>query len=224
MENASLREQLDISRREKAQQESDLWRAQESRRQSDEERRAVLLQIEELKTNSSGQSFLPAPSVQRSLVKPPHNVQCTGFTVFTNDDFITATLCFQNVPNGKLLGKFEMPRLRVIYYDKPTGEELADVYPTEWWSDSGDTPTDIGAQEQYALVASFFREHGTWKALEIDEDDLDLSPRLNSVQLPAGDLHIIASLSGTNKLWIPPVEGVLTLGEDGSASFQRTSD
>jgi hypothetical protein len=52
------------------------------------------------------------------LVKPPHNVQYVDFVVFEDEVFITATLCFQNVPDsGRLLGKFERPYSRVLYYD-----------------------------------------------------------------------------------------------------------
>ena len=156
------------------------------------------------------------------LDKPQHNVQYVGFQMFSDDDFITATLSFRNVPNGKLLGKFEMPRLRVIYYIQSTGEEIADMFPVEWWSDTGSNPMDIGSQEQYAVVGSFFNQHGFWKAVEQLEDDSSFEYRLNSKQISTGSLHIRASLSSVTGLRIPPVEGILTLGEDGTASFQLT--
>ena len=44
---------------------------------------------------------MPPPT---GWTKPPHNVQCVGFKLLKDDDFITATLCFRNVPTGKLLG------------------------------------------------------------------------------------------------------------------------
>lgn len=159
---------------------------------------------------------------QSEVGKPQHNVQFTGFVMFADDDFITATIAFRNVPNGKLLGKFEMPRLRVIYYNLLTGEEIADMSPVQWHNDSGDTPIDIGSQEQSAVVGSFFKEHGIWKAVELVNDDWSLDLKIHSVELPAMSLHIIASLSGGNKLQIPDIEGILTLGEDGTASFLPT--
>ena len=166
---------------------------------------------------------VPPESITDGWTKPPHNVQCVGFTVFMNDDFITATLGFQNVPTGKLLGKFEMPRLRVIYYDHQTGEELADRCPIVWWSDSGDPPAEIGVREQYAEIASFFKEELKWSAHQSNEpsEDFDSWHQLNSVELPAGDIRIIARLSGARSLRIPPVEGILTLRENGDASFVR---
>lgn len=164
---------------------------------------------------------IPSALSPGSITKPEHNVQCTGFKVFTDEDFITATLSFQNVPNGKLLGKFRMPRLRVVYYNLSTGEEIADMCPTTWRNEEGTAPVDIGAQEQYAVIASFFKKDKTWKALELLSDDDWLVLKLNSVRLPVRELHIIASLSA-HPLRIPPVEGILTLGEDGSASFKPT--
>jgi hypothetical protein len=223
-ENASLKEQLDISRRENLGEKSETSKAKECYRQCKEEKEVLSIQIAELKANG-GQLSLPAPAPQSTLVKPKHNVEWVGFTLFTNDDFITATFCFRNVPNGKLLGKFEMPRLRVLYYDHSTGEEIADIFPTEWWSESGHIPPEIGTQERYALVGLFFRGDGTWKAVQFDDsDDLDSMYKVHPVELHAGAFHIKASLSGTNNVRIMPVEGILTLGEDGTASFQRLSN
>jgi hypothetical protein len=167
-------------------------------------------------------SPLPVPLIAQSnhgdWTKPRHNVQYIEFHRFTNDDFVHATLCFQNVPNGKLLGKFENPHLKVTYYNKSTGEEIADFDQTDWWSESGDVPANIGAEKRYAMVASFFMGHRTWAATELYKDDLDWSLKSHSVQLPVGDIHIIASLSGAHDPRIPRVEGILTLGENGAAS------
>jgi hypothetical protein len=170
-----------------------------------------------LETNSP--PIHPVPLLN-SADKPQHNVQCTGFKVFMDDNFITATLSFRNVPNGKLLGKFQMPYLRVIYYDLSTGEEVADMCRTEWWNEEGNPPAEIGSQEQYAVVASCFKGDKIWDALELVEDEA-VGMKLHSVKLPVHELHIVASLSAY-PLRIPPVEGILTLGEDGSASFKPT--
>jgi hypothetical protein len=158
--------------------------------------------------------------VYSGWTKPAHNVQCIGFKLFHDYDFVTATLGFQNVPTGKPLGKFERPRLRVIYYDHLTGEELADMCPAVWWNDSGDKPIEIGVKEQYALIASFFKTDSKWTACESNEpsEDFDAWHQLNSIELPTGDIRIIATLS-SDSLRINPVEGVLTLEKDGNASF-----
>jgi hypothetical protein len=45
------------------------------------------------------------------------------------------------------------------------------------------------------------------------------------IELPKGEVRIIAIRSGGyGNLHIPHVNGVLTLGENGTASFQRTPD
>lgn len=172
---------------------------------------------------------LPAPPVESAIVKPRHNVQCVGFKAISDDPFTIAALIFRNVPNGKLLGKFTAPSLRVIYYDNSTGLEIADMCPTQWWNSEGENgPREIDANEHYADVASFFEGKGEWRAYELNEplgDELYSQIELNSVELPAGEYRIIAMLSGEYRnLSIPQVTGVLTLGEDGTASFQRTSD
>ena len=140
--------------------------------------------------------------------------------MFTDKDFIIATLSFRNVPNGKLLGKFNEPLLRVVYYDLSTGGEVADMGRAEWWNEERNPLTEIGAQEQYAIVASLFKVDMMWNALELVEDEA-VGLKLHSVKLPVHKLHIVASLSAYS-LRIPPVEGILTLGEDGSASFRFT--
>jgi hypothetical protein len=151
-----------------------------------------------------------------------------GFKVFDedNDPFTVATLIFRNLPNGNLLGKFVCPRLRVIYYDNSTGMEIADICPMEWWNSDGENgPTEIDADEHYAEVASFFEGEAKWTAYALSEplDGDDPYPRkkLDSTPLPTGDLRIVAMLSGDyRKLSIPQVTGILTLREDGSASFK----
>jgi len=164
---------------------------------------------------------LPVATVHPHSLKPQHNVQCTGFKVFADNDFIIATLSFRNVPNSKLLGKFESPTLRVIYYEEKTGQEIADMNPVEWWKlEYG--PQEINANESYAIVASYFQ--GAWKASEIYRDCTYETRMVHSIDLPAGDFHLIAKLSGSNDMTIPNFYGILTLREDGSASFQPTEN
>ena len=151
--------------------------------------------------------------------KAEHNVQCVGFKRCSDDDFVFATLRFQNVPKqGKLIGKFESPSLRVIYYEASTGQEIADIKSLQWL-ESEYGPREVNASESYAILASYLQ--GTWKASEIYRDCVYETRMIHSIDLPATDFRIIARLSGSNQMNIPDVHGVLTLGEDGTASFQR---
>jgi hypothetical protein len=157
------------------------------------------------------------------LDKPLHNVQFVGFKFIHDEPFRVATLCFQNVSNaGKLLGKFERPRLRVIYYEHSTGQEIADMCPVQWW-DEKDGIDDISAEGRNAVVASCFE--GKWTALEINEppEDFDSWNKLRSVELPAGKIRIVAALSGKEgRLSSKSVTGILTLETEGTASFIHT--
>ena len=172
---------------------------------------------------------LPLPAQSR-LVKPQHNVQCVGFKVFDDHDGspITATLFFQNVRvfPDQLIGKFEQPRLRVVYYDNSTGQEIADLVPLMWW-DSENGPDEINASGSHAIIASYFK--GKWQACEINEPDPseEYFPqnKYHWIDILAREVLITASLSGgySNSPNVK-IKGVLTLGEDGTASFQRMSD
>lgn len=157
---------------------------------------------------------LPLP-----LIKPQHNVQCVGFKFLPDPPLDVAGLCFQNVPiPGKLIGKFQYPRLRVVYYDNATGQEIADMCPLQWHgSEYG--PSEITAAGSYAEIAVFLTAASVWRIFETDESSEAF--KLNHIEIPAGKYRIIAKLSGSYSLHIPPVEGVLTLDEDGSASFSK---
>lgn len=167
-----------------------------------------------------------SPSIPNAPVKPPHNVHCVGFKLFSDDPFNVATLIFRNVPNGNLLGKFKAPRLRVIFYDHLTGQEIADMCPLQWWNTNEEFgPSEIDASEHYAAVASFFilDGKGKWTAYEVNEareDDPHPRHELNSAELPTGKMRIVAMLSSQyGTVSIAPITGILTLGKDGSASF-----
>ncbi|MGA3371792.1 MAG: hypothetical protein ABSC48_08540 [Terracidiphilus sp.] len=188
--------------------------------------RAALAENAELKkqlADTRSQLALPVPPVQSRLVKPPHNVQYVEFRIIESEPFVIAALRFQNVPiPGKVMGKFEWPRLRAIFYENSTGQEIADLSSIQWW-DEKDGITDINAEGRDADIASYFE--GKWTASETYSDENTLQTRLHSVELPFGDTRIIAALSGgySNSPDVT-VTGVLTLGKDGTASFQRTSD
>jgi len=172
---------------------------------------------------------LPVPrSLQITLDKPQHNVQYSGFEVsgFDDESISQAYLLFQNLRMSpdQLLGKFEWPRLRFIYYDNSTGQEIADLVPL-LWSDSENGPPEITATGSNALIASYYG--AKWHACEIIEPTEDYAPRnkYHWIDLPVGEVRIDAHLSGNygNSPSVT-VNGLLTLRQDGTASFQRTSN
>jgi len=165
----------------------------------------------------------------RGPAKAQHNVQCVGFR-FISEEHVPlsyAALCFQNVPTlGKLMGKFEYPCLRVVYYENSTGQEIADLCPLQWY-ESENLPSEITADVSYAEIATFLVASSVWRLFEVNErsiDDLDYRDKFRFREVPAGEYRIIAILSGSPKLHISPVTGILTLGKDGTASFQRTTE
>jgi hypothetical protein len=189
--------------------------------------RAELSQVLQERSELRERSDVPSP-VQSRLIKPQHNVQCIGFKFITEADFplSMATLCFQNVPTpGKLMGKFEYPRLRVIYYANSTGQEIAEMCPLQWYGNENG-PNEITAEVSHAEIATFLTAADVWRLFEVNEpsEDFDDWHKLHFIEVPAGEYRIIAMLSGSYGLNIPDVTGVLTLGEDGTASFQRASD
>ena len=105
-----------------------------------------------------------------------------------------------------------------------TGQEIEDMYSVQWW-DETDGIDDISAKGRNAVVASYFE--GKWRISEGDEHqitnlDLEDSPPYEprSVELPFGEIRIIAALSSNyNDSPVVTVTGVLSLGKDGSASF-----
>lgn len=171
---------------------------------------------------------IPASSARNDLVKPQHNVQCVGFELISDDPFSIAALCFQNVPTpGRLMGKFEYPRLRVIYYVDSTGQEIADMCPLEWY-ETENGPNEITAEVSRAVTATFLMAAKVWRLFEVNEpsEDFDDWHKLRHVEVPAGEYRIIAKLSGSYnpQLQVKPVFGILTLREDGTASFLRTDE
>ena len=83
---------------------------------------------------------------------------------------------------------------------------------------------EIGVKKQCAEIArpSSFG----WEALSIKAIPGEIGGReyiTESTFLPSERLKIVATLIGENNLSLDkPIEGILTLGEDGIASFTRT--
>lgn len=185
----------------------------------------IILKRQLAETERSSKTALSiGTSVQSKLIKPQHNVQYIGFKFIHEGPFRMATLCFQNVPiAGQLMGKFERPRLRVIYYENSTGQEIADMCPVPWW-DERDGITDISAQGRAAYIASYF--DGKWTANEHNEssENYDSWNQLDSVELPMGEIRILALLSDEEgKRSSGIISGILTL-QGNTASFQSLED
>ena len=160
-----------------------------------------------------------------------HNIQFVGFKLIQIDpglpDLALAALCFENILiPGKSLGNFRLAELRVVYRDFTTGEVIATAYPAKW-HDSPDAPIDICADEKRcAIIASSLgSKWATDSLIEVTiNPELQYGPggteyKRESVPLQLGRIKVKATLIGAHNLSIPPVEGILTLGEDGNASF-----
>jgi len=123
------------------------------------------------------------------------------FKQLDGEHFRAATLVFRNVPNGKLLGKFSSPRLRVIYYDYATGQEIDDFYSVGWWDEEEEDIDDINAEGRNAIIAAFFDE---WRVGGEDSPVASLSfeneyrPQDRGLSLvpPFGKIRIVATFFG----------------------------
>lgn len=204
------------------------WRASRNLADALTRNESLERENEQLRKNLAavGESVPPQAQGVKILAKPAHNVQCVGFTVITHDDMRFATLRFQNVPiPGQRIGKFTSPRLRAIYYEGPTGQEIMDLAPLMW---EKEPPTQITATESYGIIAVYM--NGKWQACEVNEPDIDdpFPPReeLSCFDLSPGDYQITARLSGfwQTQIFLPPVIGVLTLRTDATASFRFTEE
>jgi hypothetical protein len=173
------------------------------------------------------------PQINTGPARIKHNVQFVGFRRIQIDsdfpDLALATLCFENalIPE-KPVADFHFARLQVNYSDFSTGEALADVFLSRW-HDSPDAPIDICAgRKQCAIIASSIGSK--WATDSLIDTPINLALeygfggseyRHESVPLPLGRIKVKATLIGTHNLSIPPIKGILTLGEDGAASFMQ---
>jgi hypothetical protein len=180
----------------------------------------------------AGVPFLVAfPLADSKPNRLTHNVRFIGLKriqlIRDVPDMALATLCFENsLIAGQEILDFHLARLRVDYSDPSTGEKIAEAFLARW-NESPDAPIDIlGSEKKYAIIASCLGSKWTTDSLI----DVPVNPALeygfggseykrSHVPLPLGRIKINATLIGARNLSIPPVEGILTLGEDGSVSF-----
>ena len=175
---------------------------------------------------------VPLPSIG-DYTKPSHNVQFAGFKLFPLDpdlpDLALGLFCFENVLiPGKPIENFHSARLRVIYRDFSSGETIAEAFPARWHDSPDDSISICADENKCAVIASCIGSKWTTDSLI----DVPINPALEygfggseykreSIPLPLGRIKIKATLIGEQNLSLPPIEGILTLGENGHASFVR---
>lgn len=149
-----------------------------------------------------------------------HNVQCLGLASISEPPQMLA-LCFENVliPNERV-NEFKSARLKVVYYNHPSGEEILEVFPARWWG-TREASVNLRTKKMCAEIVSYF-DNG-WKAHQVIEMKTDPNTLLIRF-LPFGTIRIVATLIGEDNLSLPPFTGILTLEKGGSASFDDGSD
>lgn len=169
-------------------------------------------------------SPFPVPtSAEGKPASPKHNVQCIGFKRIEIDpqfpDLSMAALCFQNVPvSGEPIGEFGYARLKVDYHIPSTGERITEVFPAKWFDCHGPS-VRIDVTTKCALIALCIGSKWTADRIIEDSEDWRGEFRVECVDLPLGQIKIVATLLGEHNLSIAPVVGILTLGENGAATF-----
>ncbi|MHB1958422.1 MAG: hypothetical protein ACYCO5_05265 [Acidobacteriaceae bacterium] len=164
-----------------------------------------------------------ATRAQASTSKSPHNVQCLGVEAGER----AAQIGFINVeiPNQDV-GNFNRARLKIRYSLAHSGEEVALVFPARWIG-SDEYEISIGFEPEYAVLAVYINNQ--WHGVETVEvltpqSEIESYFRRELRLLPSAQLRIEATLFGKNNLSLLPFTGILTLREDGSASFQPTTE
>ena len=165
--------------------------------------------------------YFPAPPVPVKPEPLKHNVQCIGVTAGEK----AAQIGFINIetPNREV-GNFHRARLKVRYSVAHSGEEVALVFPARWIG-SDEDEIAIEFVPRYAVLAVYIGNQ--WHGVETVEvftsqSESESYYRRELRHLPTTQLSIEAILLGENNLSLPPFTGILTLGEDGSASWTLT--
>jgi hypothetical protein len=169
-----------------------------------------------------GHTSLPlSTSIQNAAIKPPkHNVQCLGVIVGEK----AAKIGFRNVEvANQKIADFHQARARIRYTVAASGAEIATVHAAQW-ADSREYDISIGFDPQYAVVAVFLEN--CWFAVSTVEvltpwSESEAYFKREYTPLPTGHLKIEATLFGEENLTLPAYYGVLTLTEDGQASFAQ---
>jgi hypothetical protein len=156
-----------------------------------------------------------------------HNVKCLGLAQVDEHPQMLG-LSFENVliPNEPI-DEFRSARLKVAYYNHPSGEEILEVFPAKWCS-TRDGAVNIGTKKVYGEIASYYGEaaldcRSRWKTHQVIETKAGPNGILIRF-LPLGAMKIVATLIGEGNLSLSPFTGILTLEKDGAATFEETGD
>jgi hypothetical protein len=174
------------------------------------------------------QHFHSYPDTPPSVQPPPrpkHNVQYVGFKSIQIDPqrpgLSFAILYFQNIPiAGESVGEFRHARVRVTYRHESTDEEITDIFPARW-NGEDDAAVNIGFHAQGAVIASCIGDEWTADRTIKKQAHWGTYTEVESIPIPTGTLKITATLIGENNISLAPITGILTLGNDSTASFVR---
>jgi hypothetical protein len=172
-----------------------------------------------------GNIYFQAPPVPKKPEPLKHNVQCVGVEI--TPDFPVVLMCFRNVEiPGKPVGRFKAARLKVTFYLESSGELVEEIFPARWSGFPDQDEIEIGVKKVCAILAmhSLNSDIG-WEAHSTKgiPAEIGLKYILERTFLPSDRLKVVANLIGENNLSMDrPIEGVLTLGEDRSASWTFT--
>lgn len=162
--------------------------------------------------------YFPAPPVPLKPEPLKHNVQCAG----VDAGEMAARIGFINIetPNQEV-GNFHRARLKVRYSLAHSGEEVALVFPARWIG-SDEDEISIEFVPRYAVLAVYIGNQ--WHGVETIEvftpqSECESYYRRELKPLPTAQLRIEAILFGEKNLSLLPFTGILTLEEDGAASW-----
>ena len=169
--------------------------------------------------------YFPASPVPSKPELLKHNVQLVGVEIY--QDFPMVLMCFRNVEiPGKPVGYFRSARLKVNYYLESSGEEVAESFPARWSGFADQDEIEIGFKKECAILAMHSLDpYIGWEAHETKGIPAEIGWKYITERkfLPSDRLKIVANLIGENNLSMDkPIEGILTLGEDRSASWTLT--
>jgi hypothetical protein len=166
--------------------------------------------------------YLPAPHVAPKPEPLKHNVQCLGVEV--SPDFPLILMCFRNVEvPGKPMGSFKAARLKVAFYLESSGKEVEEIFPARWLGFPDQDEIEIGVRKQCAVIAMHFSTGWVARSTVGIPAEIGWKYEIENTFLPNDRLKIVANLFGENNLSLDgPITGILTLSEDGTASFSAT--
>jgi hypothetical protein len=166
--------------------------------------------------------YFPTPAVPPRPEPLKHNVQCLGVEI--SPDFPLVLMCFRNVEvPGKPMGNFKAARLKVTFYLESSGKEVEEIFPARWLGFPDQDEIEIGVKKQCAVIAMHFSTGWVAQSTVGIPAGIGWEYEIENTFLPSDRLKIVANLFGKNNISLDePFTGILTLSEDGTASFSAT--